>query len=292
MTMNQTLRLTGTSRSRVSADIKESVQQFWLSRCQVYYKIDELTNEDTKEYHLYLTDTACWVLYQQDAVARHADLLQQPQEAGEDEADDEAAGDDAYDEFRHLLRRKQRIVVGRTTFFSLKPSTIVRGQDRQAACPHCRKYAAASRRVTEFIDPELHNNCANRAVCRRTQNCPMVAALEAAGLNEDDAAALATLRGLQAERDEHRRIRIEQKRFVDATKENLAHDECLICMDFFPVNGGYGPETTLGEGMGAYQALMVTVFYREGGAIKCQHVCFISPGDNRQARRLLCAARR
>ena len=251
--MNQTLHLDGARRPRVPVDVEDKVRRFWFRQCERYYNIDELGGEDTLVYYLYRTDEACWLHYQAEMVAEYAGELRDLRGALDDVLD---GGDgDTYDAFRQLMQLDQRLVVGRTKFFDLKPAEIQRGPDRTAGCPDCRRYAAASNDVNKYIDPELHKNCPNPTDCRRRLNCQMVADLEAAGLPDGAAEALRTLRDLQDERDKHKRLRDEQNKFVAEKMDSLADDEAFVFMDWSPLHGGYGAWTTLGEGMGKHQAL-------------------------------------
>lgn len=183
--------------------------------------------------------------------------------------------------FQFLHELSQRLVVGRSTFLNLRPDDVIDGVDREACCPHCRKYASASREVFSFIPPEFHDNCPDKENCQRTADCEMVRDMVAKEhFPAEGIAALNTLYEMQQERDAHRDLRKKMKDDINNIIQTLADDAVLIGMDFSPMAGGIGPERTLSEGMTKVQALMITIYYRENGQVLCRHFSFMSHANN------------
>jgi len=296
--LKQTLSLKGAPRPRLSEEQLRDIDQAWYACCEKKVIIYEDNNEDTTEYHLWLTHEAVYNAYVAAMMLKNADLLAEAEEqvraraaavaaavAGGGEGgepavrpDGEGGTGDVY-EHCNVLAASGRMV-SRTTFMKYKPKDIQYGKSREAACPHCRNYAELSREVLKHIPVETHDDCVDRAACRRHQSCPAVKELEEKGLSVAARAALKALRDVQAERDEHRRIRMAQEKFVEDLLLTLPADTCCMGFDFSPIPGAYAPDRTLGEAMGKFQALMISVYFRVNNELKVRHFSYISPADN------------
>jgi hypothetical protein len=132
-----------------------------------------------------------------------------------------------------------------------------------------------------FIPDTVQAACADPTVCRRSQNCDALRAWIAANpLDAAQALALQTLYTLQAERDEHRKLRLRRTAWVKTKLATLAVGEYLVAFDFSGFATAYARSTSIGEGMTGPQALMVEIYWRENGELKLRHNCVIAPAEH------------
>jgi hypothetical protein len=154
--------------------------------------------------------------------------------------------------------KKEKKVLGRTSFIMLKPSNISYGRIRECSCGKCRIGWEVLAEVENW-QRAVHAQCEKENKNHELRNCEAWLALKSNEEGERYEAIQLACAKVEAMQQHRARVKA-QRECYERDLCNLLKDEVLLLFDFSPYPKGYNRNRTMSEAMGGVQCLHVCAY--------------------------------